>query len=455
MGIYELKVSLAWIDPPAQVDQAIALMNDLDLSISAIDQDTSWFPWILDSSPNLAALQAPATTGIDRLNNQEQISIRAPKAGNYQIHIQSRDLTTIQQAFALTYQMDTLGHFKFTSPAKEEQLDAGPPQIIRWDYTGTESHGKLWYRMLSEEPWTLISDAVDLTQEWYLWDTPQTSGQVQLRMDTKSSQQFSDPFLISPIPDFVLTVNCNNDLLFEWNSIEGIESYQFYELVGEQMEPTVMVSDTFFQIKSPENKLTAYSIAPIINGSQTGQRSLAIQPRFQNPPCYIEQFTGTLLVSTSFIDIELSTLQNVKGIELQKFDGTSYQLLQTFTPDRLDFEYRDEQLEKGNNFYQLRIILENTNAVILSEINVFYVPLDDVILYPNPILSGELMEVVLPTFRGRRIQISDALGRLVLDYNFLSEFDVLETQNWAAGVYFYQIINEVGKREHQGKLIVR
>lgn len=93
--------------------------------------------------------------------------------------------------------------------------------------------------------------------------------------------------------------------------------------------------------------------------------------------------------------------------------------------------------------------------MIESNINIFFVPLDDVLIYPNPILSGQLIEVSLPTFIGRRIQVYDAMGRLVLDYDFLSEFDILETQNWAAGVYFYQIVNELGKRDHQGKLVVR
>lgn len=454
-NIHQLKITLAWIDPPAEENQDTALLHDLDLSLSHAPQDSIWLPWVLDSRSSISALQKPAQRSTDHLNNQEQISVQNPKVGTYKIRVQSHQLTNTPQAFALSYQLDTLGQFHFTFPVKAEQLEANQIEMIRWDYSGPETKGKLWYRILPSNDWQLLSDSINLSQEWQQWSVPSTFGAAQLRMEMEANNLLSDTFIISPVPQLNLVFDCGERLLLQWDKITGAESYQLYELVGDRMEATTIVRDTFYEVAATQGTRTAYSIAARSAQAQIGIRSLALQAEKENQVCYISNFSGSLLAETAFIDIELSTLYQVAGIELQKWDGENYQLIQDFTPDRLQFFYRDEQLQKGNNFYQLVVKIEGTSAVVLSTVNIFFVPLNDVLLYPNPILAGQLIEVSLPIFTGRRIQIYDALGRLMLDYDFLSEFDILETQNWTAGVYFFQIVNEVGGLEHQGKLVVK
>lgn len=317
-NIHELKITLAWIDPPAKEDQERALLHDLDLSLQASGVDSIWLPWILDSRPNLAALQKPAQTGIDTLNNQEKITIKAPKSGTYQLQVQSKALTSPQQHFAISYQLDTLAKLHFTYPAKDERIAADQQQIIRWDYNGPKTTGKLWYRILPSDTWLLLSDTVNLTQEWHTWSATMAFAQAQIRMEFNSQVVLSDTFIISPIPELDLVVDCSDRLLLEWNKISGAESYQLYELIGDRMEATAVVKDTFYEVNTTENEVRAYSVAPKRDPQQIGIQSLALQPSTRNQVCYITNFSGSLLIETAFIDIQLNTLSRVSGIELQK-----------------------------------------------------------------------------------------------------------------------------------------
>jgi hypothetical protein len=452
-NIHQLKITLAWTDPAAEIDQETALVNDLDLELSNSDQ--IWHPWVLNAQPDSLALQKNATRAPDHLNNQEQISVNLPKAGKYQLKIMSNQLSAITQNFALSYRLDTLEQFIFTYPAREEQLEADQSHFIRWDYTGEHETAQLWYLDGNTPNWQLIQQDIDLRLGWYKWKSPNRSTPAQFRIDFTEKQVLSDTFLVHPILKADLGYDCGNRLLLEWNPLAGVETYQVFKLSGDRMELEALVKDTFYEALVLEKEPNVFSVAPIIDSQYLGQRSLALQTRLRNQVCYFSNFSGLILGADGFLEIELSTLHRVKSLQLRKWDGEQYQVIQSYPITGFQYFYKDEQLQKGPNFYQVLLELEGSDEVIRSSTNLFYVPLDEVLLYPNPILSGQLLEISLPTFKDRRIQVSDALGRLVLDYDFLSEYDVLETQNWTAGVYFYQVVNEIGQREHQGKIVVR
>lgn len=76
-GTPELKVTLAWDDPPPAANAAKTLVNDLDLYL--LDPDgNKYFPWTLDpQKPESTATREKA----DTLNNVEQVYVKNPKAG--------------------------------------------------------------------------------------------------------------------------------------------------------------------------------------------------------------------------------------------------------------------------------------------------------------------------------------------------------------------------------------
>ena len=77
------KIMLAWNDPRGAVNASTPLVNNLDLELVAPSSQIV-LPFVLDISSN-ATLDNPATTGVDNINNMEQIAISNMPGGNYEI----------------------------------------------------------------------------------------------------------------------------------------------------------------------------------------------------------------------------------------------------------------------------------------------------------------------------------------------------------------------------------
>src|SRR5690606_20036200 len=85
----KLKVLLYWNDPPANPLSVNALVNDLDLSVNTAGGGIQ-LPLVPDPGPS-GVLQ-PATPGIDRLNNVEQVVLENPTAGSYVLKVKGYDI---------------------------------------------------------------------------------------------------------------------------------------------------------------------------------------------------------------------------------------------------------------------------------------------------------------------------------------------------------------------------
>ena len=85
-----LKVLLYWQDPPAAIMASKTLVNDLDLQVIT-PANATLLPAILDTLP--AHVDQPATSGVDSMNNIEQIVITDPAAGNYDLQAIGRAIT--------------------------------------------------------------------------------------------------------------------------------------------------------------------------------------------------------------------------------------------------------------------------------------------------------------------------------------------------------------------------
>ncbi|MEX2349735.1 MAG: S8 family serine peptidase, partial [Flavobacteriaceae bacterium] len=81
-GTTQVRFMVYWSDPAAAAGASPALVNDLDLVVKD-PLNNSYLPWILDPTPNSTNLDTPATTGVDHLNNMEQVLINNPGSGNY------------------------------------------------------------------------------------------------------------------------------------------------------------------------------------------------------------------------------------------------------------------------------------------------------------------------------------------------------------------------------------
>jgi hypothetical protein len=97
-GTPELRVSLAWDDPPGTLVAVKKLVNDLDLELVA-PGGAAHSPWVLDpASPG-----DPARTGVDSLNNQEQVLVSSPSAGSWKIRVRATVLPDAPQAYSIVF----------------------------------------------------------------------------------------------------------------------------------------------------------------------------------------------------------------------------------------------------------------------------------------------------------------------------------------------------------------
>jgi len=96
----ELRVTLAWDDKAASVSAGKQLVNDLDLVLMA-PNGSIYRPWNLSSS----SPQTPATKGIDRLNNVEQVYVNGTVEGNWTINVTGYVITDSNdpQNYSLIY----------------------------------------------------------------------------------------------------------------------------------------------------------------------------------------------------------------------------------------------------------------------------------------------------------------------------------------------------------------
>ena len=106
-GTGELKASLAWDDAAAAAFSAVALVNNLDLELVAPDGTTIHRPFVLSAAnPHL-----PATTGVNTVDNQEQVLVSNPAAGTWTIRVNGTSVPTGPQTYGLSYSIEAAtGH---------------------------------------------------------------------------------------------------------------------------------------------------------------------------------------------------------------------------------------------------------------------------------------------------------------------------------------------------------
>jgi len=105
-GESELKVTLAWDDPPGVPNVSPALVNDLDIRVFD-PVGVQHFPWTLGGIADPAAPAVRAAP--DRLNNLEQVSVETPSSGLWRVEVHGFNVPQGPQPFSLCLSVPFLG----------------------------------------------------------------------------------------------------------------------------------------------------------------------------------------------------------------------------------------------------------------------------------------------------------------------------------------------------------
>lgn len=159
-NVHELKIMLYWSDPSAEPSASTTLKNDLNLFVGHNQSGNSYLPYILDE--NNPALSATISTSIgeDFKNNVEQIVIKNPAPGDYNIFALGGTIGSgTSQDYHVVYELVQAG-VTITSPYEGDDIQGhGPNYYIQWDYYGDDINTfTIEYSLDGGGSWAVIQD---------------------------------------------------------------------------------------------------------------------------------------------------------------------------------------------------------------------------------------------------------------------------------------------------------
>ena len=247
-GVVELRVLVHWPDYPAATTLPLkALVNDLDLTVTD-PGSTTYLPWVLDPTANVANLSAPALRKVDTLNNTEQVTLSNPAAGNYTVTVNGTLVPQGPQKYYLTYEF-LYDELTLTYPIGKEHFVLGENEYILWDSYGGTGTFDLDYSTDNGGTWTSIATGISATDRAYQWSVPnETSGEMKVRVSRGALSSTSiETFNIMELPTG-LDVGwvCGDTVLLQWDPLPAATSYRLTRLGTKYMEEIGVTTNTYF-----------------------------------------------------------------------------------------------------------------------------------------------------------------------------------------------------------------
>jgi hypothetical protein len=447
----ELKLALSWNDPAANPGDAVALVNDLDMTLQNASGE-EWLPWVLNSEARLESLLQAATRGRDSLNPVEMISITDPASGRYTLKISAEELSGAQ-AFHVAYVIEPKNELTWTFPTSEDAFLTGEENIIRWTETFSAEQGRLEYKMENSD-WQVLSDNIDLDSESFTWK-PEAPGKGKLRLVIEDRIIESENFAIAPEPLPQLLFNCENDFMLGWSAVTGADKYIIQSLGEKYMEDVMTVQATSAFLEKELFKSDIWAVVPVFDGVE-GVQGKAIDIDEQGVLCHYRNFFALLEEKERVLaTLNLSKSPIVEQVQFfRKNDGQKVLIGTFFAPfpqEALTVE--DKELRPGDNSYSAVILLKDGTEVTVEPIELFIPGEDTFIAYPNPVRSGEDLHLIT---KGDDLQfeIFDMSGRKISDDTLIHYSDRIEMRLNSKGVFVVRA-SRSGKVVAAKKIIVQ
>ncbi len=307
-GVRKMKVMTYWHDYQAAVSAAVALVNNLNTTVT--DPSFNVFnPLILDYTPNATNLNTPAVAGIDIRNNHEQVTINNPPAGNYVLTVNGASVPMGPQSYYVTWIFEMDG-YTITYPIGGEGFVPGETETIRWDALETVGTQTLQYTVNNGSTWTNINTAIVGTQRHYNWTVPTAlSGQCKVRVTRGAFTAKSDTsFSIIPLPTVInVAWACPDSVKLTWNPAAGATSYDVFKLGNVYMDSVGTANTTSIVIPNTLSTQTHwFSVRARGPLSAVGRRANAIQKTpgtFSCPPAIITGIDNNSGIGNSGITV--------------------------------------------------------------------------------------------------------------------------------------------------------
>ena len=248
-GTSRLKVMVYWADPEGSTSAAQALVNDLDATLT--DGSNVFFPWLLNTTPNAASLNQPASRGVDNLNNVEQIAIDNPSASSYTLTVSGSTIPFGSAQYWVTWEYinDTP---VVIFPMGGEGLEPNTNVRIQWDAWNSADNFFIEYSLDEGNTWTPISNVLG-SLRILTWTTPNVqTGQARIRITQNGmSATSAENFSLMRRPENVrIDRICQDDnqLVLAWDPVDEAFNYDIFLLGSQYMDSIGNTTDTSFNI---------------------------------------------------------------------------------------------------------------------------------------------------------------------------------------------------------------
>ena len=412
----ELKITLAWIDPPATVNAPKALVNDIDLELLYPLTSQTWQPWVLSNFPHRDSLLLPAVRKRDGLNTVEQITLDNPPAGSYVIKVKGFALSSTSQTFHIAWQMDAANNFEWNYPRQNDPVLAGEQNVLRWKSTLPVTTGVLQYSIDNGSSWQVINAAADLSAGFYKWIAPTVYSKALIKITATGNDYTTDTVVISKRLKLSTGFNCPDSFMLLWPRVSAASQYNLYQLGSKYMEALLTTTDTAIVLQKNSNPALHYAVAPVM-GDREGVKSFGTNYTSQGVQCYFKSWYSDQINNTGRLNLELGSLYNINSITVQKIVGKDTFTLQTVNgPASLSYTFYDYGLFTGLNQY--RACLKTVNGTeICSDITYLYFAEENrLFVYPNPVRRGESFTIIINEQHSGELQVIDVNGRVLQRY---------------------------------------
>jgi PKD repeat protein len=246
-GVKEVRFMLYWLDPAGTVLSSRALVNDLNLSATSPSAQPL-LPWLLNPAPNPTTLDAPATTGVDNLNNVEQIALLDPEPGDYVLQVSGFDVPQGPQKYYLLHEF-VYDEILVVYPAGGESLVPSTVERIRWDAPGpfgTSGSFTVEYSLDDGQTWTVLSATVPSAARFYDWNPPVAStGKARVRVSRGGVSAQSGRFSILRSPSGLQVERvCPDYTRLTWTAANGATGYEAFQLGALYMDSVAQSGGT-------------------------------------------------------------------------------------------------------------------------------------------------------------------------------------------------------------------
>lgn len=274
-GTTKVKVMLYWHDKESTPLSSVALVNDLDLTVT--DGVTTYEPWILNPAP--ASVNNNATRGADHLNNIEQVTFDNP-GSNITINLSGFNVPVGPQEYIVTYEF-VRDEIILDYPYGGERILPGQEEIIKWTATDNSTNTfTIEYSLDDGSTWLPIATGVAANQHRYRWiglpNTPTNRGKVRVTRDGGGASAITPGnFTILTRPAVTTTVPCEGYVDLSWGAIPNATDYEVLQLSNGEFNILTTTILTNYRVSGLDrNQLYWFTVRPRISDS-LGMRAAA------------------------------------------------------------------------------------------------------------------------------------------------------------------------------------